>query len=91
MTNAIKKCPFCGGKAVLMSNDAGKKKTYYVMCHDCCARSTECFDKTYAVKYWNKRLPYGNDNLNELHKDMRTVLNAVSELIDMIQLVNFSQ
>lgn len=55
MTNAIKKCPFCGGKAVLMSNDAGKKKTYYVMCHNCCVRSpVECFDKNYAIKYWNK-------------------------------------
>jgi len=60
----LKPCPFCGGKAELITNYINHKKTFfYVLCIECNAAAKEYSDnvvfnkagKEQAIAAWNKR------------------------------------
>jgi len=54
----LKRCPFCGATAVLVSNcdPANGKLLYYVMCEGCSLESqVKTEDKEDAIGYWNYR------------------------------------
>ena len=61
MSNTLKPCPFCGGKAVEYLHDNGKDYTAHIVCKECGA-STQCFvgSDRYVVRAsryaWNKRV-----------------------------------
>lgn len=48
----LKSCPFCGGKAVLISEHFGK---FSVWCDGCNVRTPPNFDKNKVVQQWNSR------------------------------------
>lgn len=62
MTEALKPCPFCGGKAHVLSektHNGGRK--FRVGCYDpCCSgaafEGAVFFDKSEAVDAWNRRV-----------------------------------
>ena len=54
MTEELKPCPFCGGKAQLVDEDTGDMKTYYVLC-DRCVQTYPFSQKERAIEYWNRR------------------------------------
>jgi Lar family restriction alleviation protein len=53
MTTELKLCPFCGGKAGVMSDyhEGG----YYVLCDECCAEGSVCNSEEDAAAAWNRR------------------------------------
>ena len=51
MSEELKPCPFCGGKAAIKRN-----KTVLVDCTECTATVFQCADDpTWAIKTWNRR------------------------------------
>ena len=53
MTDELKPCPFCGGKAEMLGEDDGM---YQVVCPNCAANIDNYDDeKEVAAKKWNKR------------------------------------
>lgn len=55
----LKRCPFCGGEAILESDKTGKEqKLYYVSCKDdCITQYGYSPTKEYAIEKWNTRKP----------------------------------
>lgn len=55
--NALKECPFCGEKAMLIEHEFYKlSNTYGVVCKGCKAQTKQFFDTPEAAKRaWNKR------------------------------------
>lgn len=65
MTEELKSCPFCGGKAKFKSHEIGQHGHCYVACEDCAAYATAISwrmydgaseeDKQLAIEAWNRR------------------------------------
>ena len=64
MTEKLKPCPFCGGKAVIVTDNHECTSEIYVQCNECFCRTDtyanignradeECIK--YAVEDWNRR------------------------------------
>lgn len=55
----LKRCPFCGGEAILESDIVGKgKELWYVSCKsDCVTQYGYSTTKEGAIEKWNKRAP----------------------------------
>ena len=53
LLNEIRKCPFCGGEAVLIE-DEPTKGCCFVECCDCTSRGP-ISDKQAAIRLWNER------------------------------------
>jgi hypothetical protein len=55
----LRKCPFCGGEAILESDTIGKgKELWYVSCKsDCVTQYGYCTTKERAIDKWNTRRP----------------------------------
>lgn len=51
----LKNCPFCGGKAKLVSSPVIMVQIHYVICEACKARTDNCITKTSAIDKWNRR------------------------------------
>ena len=53
----LKPCPFCGGKARLLTWDIDFKNCYIVCCRKCEVKPSTATHTNieYAVKAWNKR------------------------------------
>ena len=53
----IKKCPFCGGEAVVCQSKSYTGRTYYyVVCGKCRTEQGKTYStKQYAIKIWNRR------------------------------------
>lgn len=55
--NEIKRCPFCGGEAVLYTCISGGKRKYYLLCSKCRTEQGKAYStKQYAIKIWNRRV-----------------------------------
>ena len=56
----LKRCPFCGEKAVVDTYDYkidnGIVKTYFVRCGKCQAETFECETVEEAINRWNQRV-----------------------------------
>lgn len=50
----LKPCPFCGGEAHYML-DANRNPCPWVVCSDCGAETTYCYNLEEAAKAWNRR------------------------------------
>ena len=59
MTDKLKPCPFCGGKAFVKEHKFhGCSNTYGVKCSECHTQTLQFFDtEEIAVKRWNTRTP----------------------------------
>jgi Lar family restriction alleviation protein len=59
MNSELLPCPFCGGKAILQSEEPTWLHYYhrynYVKCEVCMARSKKCDTEEQAVNAWNYR------------------------------------
>jgi Lar family restriction alleviation protein len=59
MTNKLKPCPFCGGKALLgFSRDEFLNERHFVICEnviECGCLTQYCNNKDNAIKRWNRR------------------------------------
>lgn len=62
MTPELKRCPFCGGRAVI---DGGAY--YWIYCTDCKAETRGVHSKSLAVSLWNNR--FGDDLLERMQDD----------------------
>ena len=56
MDNEISQCPFCNGNCKVQYKGSGKKRTYYVICFECKAKSAETQTESEAVALWNRRV-----------------------------------
>ncbi len=54
MTQKLKRCPFCGGRAKIFYNN-DKEHTCYIECGCCFIRTDNYYDKKYLVEDWNRR------------------------------------
>ena len=52
--NKLKRCPFCGGKAVLVE-DKKRYYKYHVVCYQCGTRTIKEHISTIAIDRWNMR------------------------------------
>lgn len=51
------RCPFCGGKASILSEHPSMTRfPHHVECDDCKARSAGCKESVLAVLKWNERV-----------------------------------
>ena len=50
----IKSCPFCGAKGVIESTKVGY---YWIRCKEYCCQMYGEWDKSEAIRIWNKRNP----------------------------------
>ena len=53
MTEELKPCPFCGGKAKIKKDDEGNH--FYVLCKKCGTKSISTANETEAIDLWNMR------------------------------------
>lgn len=76
MTEELKPCPFCGGKAELLVTG-----TYWYRCTDCGAE-TECDpDKNSAASLWNRR----SSSIGTLKVNLSILdTEPMSELVEII-------
>ena len=61
MTYKLKPCPFCGGKAVVVSNYNPERMLYAIQCHnhdgcDVLPITYESEDIRTAIEAWNRRV-----------------------------------
>lgn len=56
--NELKLCPFCGGPAVILSDEytANDMTYYFAGCLKCGCRTPQVEEKKRAIKVWNKRV-----------------------------------
>lgn len=54
MSEQLKPCPFCGGKAVRDCTEYKHGATYSVLCEECGVEVTR-FAEIEAIKAWNRR------------------------------------
>ena len=54
----LRPCPFCGNDASMkyMNPPGNTEQSYHVECKECQARTTNCYEKTYAARNWNSRI-----------------------------------
>ncbi len=50
MTEKLKPCPFCGGKAEIEG-----ERIFWVSCQECCAESNSFIELEEAIEAWNRR------------------------------------
>lgn len=64
MTEKLKPCPFCGGKAefIIYWNLIAKRFTSVVRCTKCRANSGEWKQKPKAIEAWNRRATDADNN-----------------------------
>ena len=55
MREKLKKCPFCGGKAIVTKDVFNDNEMIYVICENCWANSGFCDKEDKAIRKWNKR------------------------------------
>lgn len=57
MKTELKPCPFCGGKALLVTKRAEDSTFYGVMCYatGCCVISATYPTEEMAIEAWNRR------------------------------------
>lgn len=68
MSEELKRCPFCGGKATIEKHDFAIKydfaissSTYGIKCDVCFAKTYQFFAlKEEAIEAWNRRVDYKN-------------------------------
>lgn len=67
MSDELKPCPFCGGKARL---EKITNLSFIVRCPKCGAKTTYRLSSSLAVKIWNSRtqLEFTPDELAEIHR-----------------------
>ena len=53
----LKKCPFCGGKAIIKTNYGFDEKVLsaFVYCEECGVVTRNCALETTAIGTWNRR------------------------------------
>ena len=56
MTKKLKPCPFCGGKAEILTTDSYSGFDYCVMCISCIGNVDWCNTKEEAIEAWNRRV-----------------------------------
>lgn len=67
MSEELKPCPFCGGKASHVYDPEGTIDTekrpwrYTIVCDRCCASTGLCWSDEMAIKLWNRRANDGID------------------------------
>ena len=59
MTNKLKPCPFCGGKAVLWSDFDLCVTTWYVACSQCGVQTKRTDSEDLCSERWNRRVEHG--------------------------------
>ena len=57
----LKKCPFCGGKAVALASPRDRELVFVVKCEKNCVNTWAYKTEEEAVKVWNRR---ANDESN---------------------------
>ena len=81
----LKRCPFCGGEA-LIDNQYGSVRNFYaIQCGSCLNATMYHTDLESAVKAWNRR--YDADerliaHATEMYELLRSVLNADNDNLD---------
>lgn len=56
MSEALKPCPFCGGKAEMIRYPANGKVTVSCRSSGCMANISFCVSKDRAIEAWNRRV-----------------------------------
>ena len=56
MIEELKRCPFCGGEAEVLSGYSGCEKVYRVECSSCGGRSLSNELKCTVIAAWNRRV-----------------------------------
>lgn len=84
MSNLLKGCPFCGGKAEMYRGkpllSSGKPSFVCVYCEDCRGRTGEMYDEDYAIEKWNTRAPIDTSAIvAELLEEATKALEAATE------------
>ena len=57
MTEELKKCPFCGGKASVCEAEFEGQTVFMVTCDDCGISTAGSDNETKVINAWNKRVP----------------------------------
>lgn len=60
MENELKRCPFCGGEALLQKQrvNGDDRFTYsWVLCIDCLGQTRRYLSAKSAIETWNRRWP----------------------------------
>ena len=60
MNDALKPCPFCGGKAILLSSNRGKK---YCGCLICGCKGPDFYEAFRVASAWDRRVPEPMSNV----------------------------
>ena len=55
MSEELKSCPYCGGKAVIRNTQIEDKKEYIIGCENCGILSGLCNDRQKIIDKWNAR------------------------------------
>lgn len=76
MTDELKPCPFCGGKATCVEFYG----EYHVLCCDCHAAGQDCSTRDQAVSAWNAR-PIEED----LDKKNGCLIGTCHDLHDIVE------
>lgn len=90
MTDRLKPCPFCGGKATVEVDTIGKGAFLYsVVCDelDCVAQRKYYMSREQAVKDWNTRKPMDRivEQLKEYQRNYSSGLGGFTdELVDRV-------
>lgn len=67
MTKELRRCPFCGGEAKLLTHKECNTTYYGVHCEitGCCSISTLYLSEEQAIEAWNRRDPIDIDRVSE--------------------------
>lgn len=62
MSKELKPCPFCGGKASIITDDRDSKTPMFAaMCNNCYMQSSWCHAQKEVGIWWNRRADDGTD------------------------------
>jgi len=77
MTDELKPCPFCGGKAELhMQNSTDPNSFWFIRCsNDECLIDTELDGRDVIIKCWNTR--HNSDEIKRMRNLLEDVVNAL--------------
>ena len=77
MSEALKRCPFCGGEAGLFTTNVNamvaympERLSYTAKCLDCQCSTPACFNREGAVNGWNKRHSEADELVYPLMRDV---------------------
>ena len=83
MSEELKKCPFCGGEADLMTDELGDSNSGTVMCMSCFAVSNTHDNWRDAILAWNTRTEPKPPSA-----DVQEALDALLDMANRLQLLD---